>query len=115
MKPLSHVLRQKKVGELPISLLVNEKGVDPVTGHEMKVVEVTHRPESYDGQLRDLLSKASNTEEGILDCVDGCLWLFAASGGRTKSPIIGNRFTELLEKRIPISGFHQGIKVKLGP
>jgi hypothetical protein len=99
-KQLDRVLRQKKTGEQAISLLVKEKGIDPVTGYEIEVVETATRPENYDGQLRELLDRAGNTEEGVLDCIDGCLWLFAASGGRRRSLHAVKRFTELLEQHV---------------
>ena len=113
-KQLDRVLRQKKTGEQAISLLVNEKGVDPVTGYEIQVTETVNQPESYDGQLHELLDRAGNTEEGILDCVDSCLWLFAASGGRRKSLHAAKRFMELLEQRVADFSPPPGRKTQLG-
>jgi hypothetical protein len=100
IKQLERVIRQKKIGNQALELLMNEKGIDPVTGHEIEVVESASPPESYDGTLRALLEKAATCETGAIDCVDGCLWIFAATGGRKRAMYAVQRFVELLETRV---------------
>jgi hypothetical protein len=100
MQQLERVLRQKKIGNQALALLANEKGIDPVTGFEIEVMESATPLQTYDAGLCVLLEKAAACEAGAIDCVDGCLWIFAAAGGKKRAPYAAQRFIELLETRV---------------
>ena len=101
---LNRVLRQKEMGDQAISLLVNEKRIDPVSGQEIRVTETPIPPQTYDGSLSAILEKALRDRKTVYDCVDGCLWIFANADQSLKGQKGAAHFAELLSRRV--AGFH---------
>jgi hypothetical protein len=77
----------------------DERGTDPVTGHEVSVRESPIAPEYYDDVLKDIMRRARRAPEGVLECVDDCLWIFAGYGGRDTTPRSVERFAAHLEAK----------------
>jgi hypothetical protein len=108
LQQLSRVLRQKQIGDQAINLLVNEGGVDPVTGLEISVVEAAVEPQTYDEMLAVILNTAFTTGGEVVECVDGCLWIYANGERRSNRQKSTLRFLECLDERIPqFSASHQ--------
>jgi len=97
VRQFSRVQRQKATAEQALLLLKDEHGVDPVTGHTISVVESGVAPETYDDLLRGQLDVAASSGGGVLECVDGCLWIYAAPAGRRGAPRTVQAFAEALE------------------
>lgn len=99
MRQLERVKRQKAIANQALDLLQNEQGVDPVTGHTISVVESGVVPETYDAELRAQLDAAVAGGKGVLDCIDGCLWVYVATGGRREAPRTVRAFCEALDAK----------------
>lgn len=94
---LNRVMRQKMIGDQALHLLIHEKGVDPLSGRELRVLDTGVAPQSYDETLAVVLQEALIDRKEAMACVDGCLWLFADADPRRGSAA---RFAERLQKRI---------------
>ncbi len=99
IRQLERVKRQKATANQALDLLQNEQGVDPVTGHTISVVESGVVTETYDAELRAQLDAAVAGGKGVLECIDGCLWVYAATGGRRETPRTVRAFSEALEAK----------------
>ena len=99
MRQLERVKRQKTTANQALDLLQNDTGLDPVTGHTISVVESGVRPETYDGELKAQLDAAVAGGKGMLECIDGCLWVYAATGGRRAAPQTVRAFSEALDAK----------------
>lgn len=77
MDQISRFLRQKKVGEQMMTLLRDEKGTDPVTGQEIKVIESKSENRTYDDILNTLLKESiTSKDREVFQSVDDCLWIY---------------------------------------
>lgn len=74
VKQLSRVVRQSEISEQAIALLQNERGVDPVTGHETQIIDMGVGEERYDDLLNDMLKTALYSSKEIAEKVE-CLWV----------------------------------------
>lgn len=65
----------------------------------ISVVESTVAPETYNAELREQLDTAVAGGKGVLNCVDGCLWIYAAPAGRREAARTHQAFAEALEAK----------------
>jgi hypothetical protein len=96
----NRVLRQRKTGEQAIELLLNERGVDPATGLEARIVDIQVEQESYDIDLDRVLLKALTDHSEVIELVAGCIWVYANADpeiNRHQAPL---RFLDFLSKHI---------------
>jgi len=98
---LNRVLRQKRIADQALDLLIHEKGIDPLSGHEIHVEETAVEPTRYDESLADLLQTALVESKAIIECVDGCLWIFANADPNLERERAAERFAQLLAERLP--------------
>jgi len=101
VKQLDRAIRQDQRNRQVEALIRDERGIDPVSGREIVIgdlthVEVTSSHEVLEGLLREAL--ASPTHEA-LRVVDGCLWVYAHAGPRSDGRPESVRFAELLSER----------------
>jgi len=97
----NRVTRQKQIADQALELLVNEKGVDPVSGQQVSVVEATVEPQTYDETLATILNTALASGGEVIECIDGCLWTYATGEPRSNWRKSGQQFLERLAERIP--------------
>jgi hypothetical protein len=97
----NRVVRQKSAGDKAIRLMRDDHGIDPVTEHEMRVVESKAEPGSYDDCLRSMLDFTLDRREPAIECIDGCLWLYANADPAVKGGMAGVQFAELLKSKAP--------------
>jgi len=97
---IDRVIRQKVTADQAIDLLNNDKGIDPVTGREMKVMESPIPEDFYDHKLNEVLKEACRTKKDAISTIDGCLWVFANANKYISRAEAIERFTSLLNKRI---------------
>jgi hypothetical protein len=98
---LNRVLRQKQISDQALELLIKEKGVDPVTGYQISVTETTVAPQTYDETLATILNTALTTAGEVIECVDGCLWIYANGERRWNWRKSTLRFLACLDERVP--------------
>jgi hypothetical protein len=101
VQQLNRVLRQNAVGNQAIELLVNEKGIDPVTGLHVSVSETEGEQTTYDETLATMLDTALTSGRDVIECVDGCLWIYASGEPRQNWQKSGQLFLQYLDDRIP--------------
>jgi hypothetical protein len=77
VKQYERVLRQQKTGEQALSLLANDQGVDPVTGQEMRVVDISIKQASYDTELGQVLTDVLANRLEACELIAGCIWIYA--------------------------------------
>jgi hypothetical protein len=98
---LDRVLRQKQIGDQALALLVNEKGIDPLSGFEISVIETAVAPQTYDKTLATMLEIALAEGKWVAECIDGCLWVFVNADRKLGLHKGIERFDKLLHDRIP--------------
>jgi hypothetical protein len=99
LKQFERVLRQKKIADQALDLLLDERGTDPVTGYPMEVVSLPHVPETYDEHLNRVLLEAIDRHSEVLELIDGCLWLYASADPSCNRHQAAHRFHQQLVSR----------------
>jgi hypothetical protein len=106
---LDRVLRQQRTGDQALNLLINEKGTDPLSGHEIRVIETPVKPQTYDEALAAVLQTSLTDRRAVTECVDGCLWIFVNADKRLEKDTT-ERFVELLGELIPKFSLSDGVR-----
>ena len=101
VKQYERVLRQQKTGEQALSLLANDQGVDPVTGQEMRVVDISIKQASYDTELGQVLTDVLGNRLEACELIAGCIWIYANSDPSINREQAATRFIDALSNRIP--------------
>lgn len=98
IKQFHRVLRQKRISNQALTLLAEERGVDPVTGQDMEVVDVGADVDTYDETLNKLCSRSIATKSEVFELNAGCVWIYANADPNVNSVTAVERFVELLKK-----------------
>jgi hypothetical protein len=110
VQQLERFKRQAKRNDQAIALLTNERGVDPVTGELVEVVDTRTEFKSYDVDLDQMLGNVLAGAEEAWHVVDGCLWVYAS----TNKERADERFRDVLTKHGIQLGEDQGNRVDFG-
>lgn len=94
------VMRQHETSEQAIELLRNERGIDPVTGLEVRVVDIQVAQESYDVELGRVLLSALADNADVIELVAECIWVYANTDPTISRHQAALRFLEFLLKNI---------------
>ncbi len=96
VKQFHRVLRQKRTGDQALTLLANERGIDPVSGHDIEVVDVGADVETYDDTLNELLSRSISARGEVFELCAGCVWIYANADPTVNRSTAVARCVELL-------------------
>lgn len=101
LRQFERVLRQATRTQQVISLINDEKGVDPVTDLAIGIQELRTLDRFYDSELSWLLEEAIAGRRAVTS-IDGCLWVYADGRRdvRSQEEIQGG-FVEELTRRVP--------------
>jgi hypothetical protein len=105
---LERVIRQKKIGEQALTLFMDDKGIDPVSGEEISVTEGQIAPETYDERFDGLLSTAITERKFVVEAIDGCLWVCVNGDEALRPHQALEKFSDLLAERLPRFKARQG-------
>jgi len=100
VKQHERVLRQQKTGEQALDLLANDQGIDPVTGQEMRVVDISTKQDSYDAALGQVLTNVLDGRLETCELIAGCIWIYANSDPSINREQAAVRFINTLSNRI---------------
>jgi hypothetical protein len=98
------IIRQHKTGEQAIDLLHKERGTDPVTGVETRIVDIPVVQDTYDQELDEVLRKAVAQHSEVIQLVGGCVWVYASADPKVDRNQASLRFLNFLSTQI--SGSH---------
>jgi hypothetical protein len=101
MAQLKRVVRQKEVNQQALTLLNDERGVDPVSGEDVRVLEVDVEMEHYDNAMNQMLLRALETKVETLEVIDGCLWIYANADPGSNRSTVRRQFQDRLERHSP--------------
>lgn len=97
----NRVTRQKAITAQAITLLQDEHGTDPVTGHELSVTEIPVAPNTYDRALNRILVEASNRAAEVTEAIEGCLWVHASQTKALNRYEARRHFRDFIASRFP--------------
>ncbi|HVU75708.1 MAG TPA: hypothetical protein VHD38_02655, partial [Candidatus Paceibacterota bacterium] len=79
MRQLERVVRQKEVGNMALNLLRDEKGIDPVTKQDTRIIDTGISEEDYDTYLEELVEQSSR-EDFVVGKIQS-LWILISTKG----------------------------------
>src|SRR5712692_5985403 len=98
---LQRFIRQQIASHQALVLLEQDKGVDPVTGLHVEVIEVGTELASWDDALSGVMTEALTNSGPATGVVDGCLWIYADASKDLSRNKAAARFGEILTKKLP--------------
>jgi hypothetical protein len=100
-KQIQRIVRQKQVSDQVLDLLRDERGIDPVSGSEIEIVDVGVQPEFYDDSLNALLCAALESRGEVIELVAECLWVYANADPSASRLSAEHRFEKFLAEKLP--------------
>jgi hypothetical protein len=97
------VLRQKEIGKQALTLLAEDKGINPVTGLHTSVLDLGNLgAETYDKELGALFEEAlEGPEKEFLRLVADCVWVYANTDQNVPWPEVQGRAQNAISAEVP--------------
>jgi hypothetical protein len=97
------VLRQKEIGKQALTLLAEDKGINPVTGLHTSVLDLGNLGgEMYDKELGALFQEVlEGPKKEILRLVANCIWVYVNADQNIPWPEVGDRAQNAISARVP--------------
>jgi hypothetical protein len=97
------VLRQKEIGKLALTLLAEDKGINPVTGLHTSVLDLGNLgAETYDRELGALFQEAlEGPQKEILRPVADCVWVYVNADQNVPWPEVPDRAQNAIGAKVP--------------
>jgi hypothetical protein len=97
------VLRQKGISEQALTLLVKDKGINPLTGSHMSVLDLGNLAgETYDKELSAVFQEAlEEPRKEVLRVVADCVWVYVNADQNISWPSVGNRARNAISAEVP--------------
>lgn len=99
IKQFERVVRQRQTGHQMGELLANQRGLDPVTGREIEIIDVGPDHAPYDETLGALLQGVIERDSEVCELMEDCLWIYASGDPKIDPVAARQRFQSLLEQR----------------
>jgi hypothetical protein len=100
---LERFLRQTMTARSALTLLREEKGIDPVTGAHTRIISVESALEVWDKTLGEVANEALRKSGPATGAVDQCLWIYADATPELSRHEAMARFQHWLVKNVPAS------------
>lgn len=89
------VIKQMDKSTKVLKLLKEDKGIDPMTGQQIMMIESKVLDEFYDDELDKIITKARENGEAN-GLIDECLWIYANTKRDIKQKDLVERFTSIV-------------------
>jgi hypothetical protein len=97
------VLRQKEIGKQALTLLAEDKGINPVTGLHTSVLDLGNLgAETYDKELGALFKEAlDGPQKEILRLIADCVWVYVNADQNVPWPEVQDRAQNAISAQVP--------------
>jgi hypothetical protein len=114
IKQSKRSLRQHEISGQALKLLHEERGIDPVSGSSIEIVDLGIVPDDYDEALNALLGTALERHIEVVELVGECLWVYANADPAVSRTQALQHFEAFLEAKVP-RAYRAGRPARLEP
>jgi hypothetical protein len=103
VKQYKRVRRQKEISEQALTLLVDDKGINPLTGLHTSVLDLGNLAgETYDKELGALFQEVlEGPQKEAPRLVADCVWVYVNADQNVPWPEVGNRAQNAISAEVP--------------